>query len=346
MKANILLTELSRIAPLATQNKVVPITSCVKLEFSHDSAKASTTDLQSYVSVVINEATKLEATICVDCVQLINILKGFGELEIDITIKDNQLTIKSGKSEYKLPILDANDFPTQLTPAEETTEIESDLLKDAINSTLFATSKDDLRPAMCGIYFDRDKVVATDAHRLVRFEAEQDLNINAILPHNACSFLSRVINSVVEVSTSNTTLFAKWDNYTFSTRLVDERYPDYNAVIPTSHTSKIIVETKHLIEVVSRLLLTSNKQTHQIRLSLGEECFASSADVDYNTEGVEQIQCQYEGEPMEIGFNGKFIVECLRTVSDPAVKILLIAQNKAGVIECIDKTILIMPVMI
>lgn len=347
MNTNKLLTELSRIAPLATQSKLLPILSNVKLDFSASGITASTTDLQSYVSVNIDVETSLSTTICVDCIQFINILKGFGDADTELDVKNNQLIIKSGKSKYKLPIVHSEDFPKPPTiTTEEIQEVDSDVIKNAINSTLFATSKDDLRPAMCGIFFDKDKVVSTDAHKLVRVDLEQPLNINAILPGNACRFLALTISDNITIATSKTNLFATWGNCTFSTRLVDERYPDYNAVIPNTHNSRIIIETKHFIDILSRLALTSNKQTSQIKLSLGTECTATSCDVDLSLEGVETLNCQYEGEPLEIGFNGKFLLESLRTIQDTVIKINLISPNKAVVIECYNKIVLVMPVMI
>lgn len=345
MNTNNLISVLSRIAPLAQGNKIVPMTENLKLSFSDNKLTASATDLQTFVTVT-DYCEQLSGTeFCVNASQFMNILKGFADKEIELLHDDNTLTVKSGRSKYKIPTEPTTDFPKQPETATESIAIDSDVIKSAINNIIFAVSRDELRVSMTGVFFDENNVVATDAHKLVKYSLLENIG-KFIIPEKSAKFITTAIYGNVDVSFNGTQLNIKGDDFNISTRTIDERYPDYNAVIPTSFNSTLKVDKSELIEIVQRLLLTANKQSNVIRFDLGSECFASSSDTDYNTEGKEQFDANFEGDDLTIGFNGNFLLSALKTINEDVITLKLIAQNRAGVIECKDKIILIMPVNI
>lgn len=136
-------------------------------------------------------------------------------------------------------------------------------------------------------------------------------------------------------------------------RLIDEKYPDYRAVIPTENPNKLTVERADFLMAVKRVSITSNKTTHQIRLKItGSELTISAEDIDFENESQEKMTCSYEGEDMEMGFNSKYLLEMLTTMDAPQIVLELSQPNRAGVIVPAnqeaeeDLLMLIMPMML
>ena len=191
MKANTLLTQLQKVLPLAQGNKVIPITSCIKF----DGDKTFTaTDTLNEISVTL-EDSGLSTPFCVDAVKFTNILRGYGDKEVSFKITDTTLTIKSEKSTYKLPILSADDFPIITQEFNESRVLDGKELSKAIKSTSFAVSTDDLRPAMTGLFFDKNNVVATDANKLVSYQYEHGFNF--IVPSSSVRLLESNISDTI-----------------------------------------------------------------------------------------------------------------------------------------------------
>jgi DNA polymerase-3 subunit beta len=135
--------------------------------------------------------------------------------------------------------------------------------------------------------------------------------------------------------------------------LIDERYPDYEAVIPTDNPNKLIVDRSLLLNCLRRVVIFANKTTHQVRLKIsGSELNISSEDIDFANEAHERLSCQYEGEDMEIGFNAKFLIEMLNNLGGEEVLLEMSSTNRAGLLmpqthdEQEDVLMLVMPVML
>jgi DNA polymerase-3 subunit beta len=137
-------------------------------------------------------------------------------------------------------------------------------------------------------------------------------------------------------------------------RLIDGKYPNYNAVIPTENPNKLTINRNALLSSVKRVSIFSNKTTHQVRLKMtGSELNVSAEDLDFANEANERLTCQYEGEDMEIGFNSRFLVEMLMNLTSEEVNIAMSAPNRAGILTPSEKEdeaeeilMLVMPVML
>lgn len=340
MKANTLLTQLQKVLPLAQGNKVVPITSCIKF----DGDKTFTaTDTLNEISVTL-ENSGLTTPFCIDAVKFTNILRGYVDKEVSFKITDTTLTIQSERSKYKLPILSSDDFPTITSVFNEPRVLDGKELAKAIKATSFAVSNDELRPAMTGLFFDNNNVVSTDANKLVSYQYAHGFNF--IVPSSSVRLLESNISDTVSVQESDSYIRFISGNVTLTSRKIEEKYPPYSAVIPTDNQNRLTINTRSFEEVVKRLLLTADNNTNAVVLELGDECKAYSSDVDYNVEGNEELSCQYDGEPLKIGFNGKFLSECLRSISDENVVFELSQPNRAGLFKCENKVVLLMPVIV
>lgn len=342
MKANTLLQQISKLLPLTTGGRIIPIIACIK--FDGDNT-FSATDMRNYMDVSIND-TGINTPFCVDASKFTNILKGFRDKELKFKVTDKDITIKSDKSKYKLPIEPVDDFPTIKGDFNNATELDGTDLYQAINDTSFAVSRDELRPAMCGICFTNNKVVSTDAHRLV--ESNYLHGLNFILPVSCATLISNNISDKAIISDNSTHIKIDLGNIIIHTRKIEEKFPDYKMVVPTSFNHSYIFNTEDMEQVVKRLLLTANSNTSAIVFELSSDsgCIAYSSDVDFGIDGHEQLEGDYIGDGIKIGFNGKFILDALRSINQDQLVLKLNTPNKAGVIECNNKIVLLMPVVV
>jgi DNA polymerase-3 subunit beta len=216
---------------------------------------------------------------------------------------------------------------------------------------------------MTGVYIDIQEesttFVATDGHRLIRYRREDiksSTPTTMILPRKALNLIKISLPSgsvpvITEFSNSNA--FFSFGNIKLICRLIDERYPDYENVIPKANPHRMTLERSKFLNSLKRIAIFSNKTTHQIRLKItADELTISAEDLDYSNEAVEKISCEYVGDDMEIGFNAKFLAEMLSNISSSIITMELSLPNRAGLIIPSDKIenedilMLVMPVML
>ncbi|MEO1256149.1 MAG: DNA polymerase III subunit beta, partial [Bacteroidota bacterium] len=162
---------------------------------------------------------------------------------------------------------------------------------------------------------------------------------------------SELTNVNVEFNASNA--FFNFNQVKMICRLIDERFPDYENVIPLDNNNTVIVKKNDLLSSLKRIAIYANKTTHQVRLKItGSELMISAEDLDFSNEANERLSCEHDGEDLEIGFNAKFLVEMLGNIDSDEITIKLSAPNKAGIITPNDKDdeedilMLVMPVML
>ncbi len=241
--------------------------------------------------------------------------------------------------------------------------MSTDVLSSAINNTIFATSNDELRPAMTGVYMNlsdsNTTFVSTDGHRLIRYrrvDVASDNGSTIIIPRKALNLLKSTLpsentNVTVEFNMSNA--FFHFGNIRMICRLIDERFPDYENVIPASNPNKMVINRSEFLSSLKRIAIYANKTTHQVRLKIaGSELQISAEDLDFANEANERLSCEHDGNDIEIGFNARFLIEMLNNLHSDRVSIHLSEPNKAGLIipedqdDNEDLLMLVMPVML
>jgi DNA polymerase-3 subunit beta len=292
-------------------------------------------------------------------------LKNISEQPLTFNIDKNfGVEITSDNGKYKVMGENPDNFPKE--PAADDTssfKMTASALVTAINKTLFATSNDDLRPAMTGVFFELDKkglqFVATDAHRLVRYK-RKDVSApkgdNFIVPRKPLNLLKAAIpanEDEITLSYNNNHLFVRHGTTQMSCRLIDARFPDYKVVIPADNPYRLTVNKNDFQSALRRVSVFSNKSTNQVALSIsGSELQLAAQDVDFSFEGNERMKCQYDGEDMQIAFNAKFLVEMLTAVETDEVRMELSTPTKAGLIKPTEQNdgedvlMLVMPLML
>lgn len=327
----------------------------------------SASDLETTMTSSINIESKDSGNIAIPAKLLLDTLKTFPEQPLTFSIdkKKSSIEIGSDYGKYKLTGHDGDEFPK--VPAIESASsiaIDSMLLASAVNKTIFATGNDDLRPVMSGVFCqlatDSITFVATDAHKLVRYrrnDAKAQKASSFIIPKKPLNLLKNIISSVngeVKIEYNNSNASFSWENTQLICRLIDGKYPNYEAVIPKENPNKLTVDRLALLNSIRRVSIFSNKTTHQVRLKMaGSELNISAEDLDFANEANERLTCSYNGEDMEIGFNSKFLVDMLTNLESDNVNIEMSAPNRAGILLPAEKEnpgedvlMLVMPVML
>ena len=218
---------------------------------------------------------------------------------------------------------------------------------------------------MTGVFFKLSSqscsFVSTDGHRLVKYirtdvkgdEVEHDM----ILPRKSLNLLKSILptekSSEIKLEFNAANAFFSYENVKMVCRLIDERYPDYENVIPNDNSNIITLDKSDILSSLKRISIYANKTTNQVRLKIsGSEILISAEDLDFSNEANERISCEHDGDDIEIGFNAKFLIEMLSNLTSEKISFKLSEPNKAGLIvpgEISDEediTMLVMPVML
>lgn len=346
--SNNLLKGLQQAVGTIKPNNTLPILDCFHIELQGNDLTITTSDLEVTTIVKLEVESVENGTIAVPNSTLLNLLKTFNNETITLSALNNTLTITASSGEYQLAYDDANDYPSTPNVNEQGTEINSTDLQQSISKVLFATANDDLRPTLSGVYFDNGFIVATDAHKLVKVESS--INGNFILPKKASQQLKNLLpkDTNVTLQYNQTNALFSFDNITIITRLIDGKYPNYEAVIPKENPNRLSINRQEFISVLKRMEVFANKQTNQIRLDLSDfEVFISSEDVDYRSRAKETLDAVYSGEPMAIGVNAKFLVEMLNSLNCEEVYLDMSEPNRAILINGEDGVLMLcMPIML
>jgi DNA polymerase-3 subunit beta len=361
-----LLKQLQAVNGASSSSTVLPILENFLFEIKDGNLVISATDLQTSMTTSLAVESKEEGKVAVPAKILLETLKTLPDQPIAFNIDDHTFAIEisAGDGKYKLSGENGEDFPKIPTVENASAvNISASVLSQAINKTLFAVSNDELRPNMTGVFcqLNPDSVtfVATDGHKLVRYRRKDAKSVSSssfILPKKALTLLKSSLPSEdvsVSIEYNSTSAFFRFGNINLVCRLIDERFPDYEAVIPLNNPNKLTIERSLFLNCLRRVVIFANKTTHQVRLRInGSELNISSEDIDFSNEAHERLSCQYEGADMEIGFNAKFLIEMLNNLDGEEVLLEMSTPNRAGLLmpqngdENEDVLMLVMPVML
>ena len=369
-----LLRQLQNLSGVIASNNTMPIIGCFHFHLEENTLTVKTTDLSTTLVARIEvETGRMEhpEEVAIPSKMLLDILKSFDDVPLTFNVDTESFAIvlESENGEYKLAGMDPETYPT-MPSAEGTSTVvmSSAALIGAINKTVFATSNDEMHQQMSGIYCemtpDGITFVATDAHKLVRYrrkDVTSDESTNFILPKKPITIVKNILASRKEdgdvtMEYNNTNLFITFDNFYIVCRLVDGRYPNYEAAIPKDNPNKLLIDRQSFLATLKRVSIFASEATRQVRLSIGADRLEISAeDLEFSNNAKESIPCQYEGDPMDIGFNAKFLTEMLSNLDSEQVLIELSHPSRAGIIfpykessdeQADDILMLVMPVML
>ena len=361
-----LLKQLSTINGVVSTNPIVPILENFLFQLDGNTLTVTASDLQTVMVTEIEVEGVEKGAIAIPAKLLLDTLRGLPEQPITLKIDTETFgtEIISNNGRYKLSGENPIDFPKIPSVTRSmSVELTARALGEAIGNTIFATSTDDLRPAMTGVYLQltaqNATFVATDGHRLIRYrrnDIKSESDSSMIIPRKALNLLKSSLpadDTLVKAEFSPSNAFFNFANIKMICRLIDERYPDYENAIPTNNPNTLTINRMDLLNSLKRIAIYSNRTTHQIRLKMQlNDLMISAEDLDYSNEANEKLMCEFNGEDMEIGFNAKFLIEMLTNLDAKTVTFELSAPNRAGLLlptekdEHEDMLMLVMPVML
>ena len=368
VSSSYLLKNLNSISGVITSNPVVPILENVLFEIEGGNLLITASDLQTSVMVELQVESKEDGSVAIPAKILIETLKNLPEQPVTFSIDDQNynIEINSDNGRYKLAGENSADFPK--VPGVNdgySSDINSEILNSAISNTIFSTSTDELRPAMTGVFFKLSSTgctfVSTDGHRLVKYirtdikgdEVDHDM----ILPRKSLNLLKSILptdkSSDIKLDFNASNAYFSFENIKMVCRLIDERYPDYDNVIPSDNSNTVTITKSELLGSLKRISIYANKTTNQVRFKItGSEILISAEDLDFSNEANERISCEHDRDDIEIGFNAKFLIEMLSNIESEKVILKLSEPNRAGLLipedinDNEDITMLVMPVML
>ncbi|WP_448519501.1 DNA polymerase III subunit beta [Rhodoflexus sp.] len=366
ISSNALLKQISALSGVIVSNPVVPILENFLFEIKDGILTITASDLQTSMMAEMSVESEMNGSIAVPAKMLADTLRNLPEQPVTFTINPDTYIIElnSDNGHYKLAGENAADFPRIPEPKNaQTVELRAEVFSSAIAYTLFAASTDEMKPNMNGVFVNLRNTdatfVSTDSHRLVRyrrFDVSSPNEVAVIIPRRALGLLKNTLpadNTPLQLAFNKANAFISFANIRMVCRLIDERFPDYEYVIPTDNNKVLEIDRAELLGSLKRIAIYANKSTNQIRLKINADSLEVHAeDIDFSNEGEEKLACVYEGEEMEIGFNAKFLIEGLSNLNSKKVIFKMSEPNRAGLLtpeatdENEDILMLIMPVML
>lgn len=367
VSSSALLKHLKSISGVLNTSNTIPILDCFLFDLKDSNLTLVASDMETTITTTLKVEASENGNVAIPAKTLLEALSNLPEQPVSFIIDKKKFSakLKTETGDYTLTGHNGDEYP-KLPKVESATSviIKSDVLANAINKTIFATGNDDLRPVMSGVYcqFSEDNsiFVATDAHKLVRYtrhDAKAGASASFIMPKKPLNVLKNLllgIDDAVKVEFNKTNAYFNFGQINLVCRLIDGKYPNYEAVIPKQNPNKLTVDRASFLGAIRRVSVFASKATHQIRIKIvGSQLTISAEDLDFANEGHETLVCTYIGEDMEIGFNSKFVLEMLSNLESDEITIEMSAPNRAGIIMPTQKSnpaedvlMLVMPVML
>jgi DNA polymerase-3 subunit beta len=362
-----LLKQLQLLQGVLASSNTLPILDNFLFEIDSKQLTVTASDLETTITATMAVEAKDKGSVAIPARLLLDTLKAFPEQPLTFSIdpKHHGVEISSEQGKYKMTGFNGAEFPKSPVLEDATTlTLPAGILATAINKTIFAAGNDDLRPVMSGIFFELTeedvRFVATDAHKLVRYkrtDIQAPKSASFIVPKKPLNLLKNTLsntNSEVSVEFNENNAAFRFDNTVLVCRLIDGKYPNYEAVIPKTNPNKLTIDRGTFLSSIRRVSIFSNKTTHQVRLHInGSQLTISAEDLDFANEANEKLTCAYEGEEITIGFNSRFLMDMLNNLDTETVMLEMSAPNRAGILLPAesgevgeDVLMLVMPVML
>lgn len=346
-----ILKPLQLVTGVVERRQTLPVLSNVLLSLDTNSQLSITgTDLEvELVGKISISGASRPGEITVPARKLVDICKSLSEDSVlEFTVEDNKMVIKSGRSRFSLATLPATEFPvTEDEPGTYELSLSQQALKALLDGTSFAMAQQDVRYYLNGMLFELAtgylRVVATDGHRLAMqtmpSKAQIEVPVQVILPRKGVIELGRLLTGEQEDVTfvfGRNHVKARTQDYTFTSKLVDGKFPDYNRVLPKGGDKFVVGDRQDLKQAFSRASILSNEKYRGVRLLLSEGEIRILANNPDQEEAEESVSVDYSGDSLEIGFNVSYLLDVLTVLSSERVKVTLHDSNSSALIEAAD----------
>lgn len=362
-----LFSHLQAISRVINSKNSLPILDCFLLELTDGTLSVTASDSETTLTTSIETAeAENDGRFAVNSKTILEALKEIPEQPLTFEVNENlEIIVRYQNGKYSLMGQNADEYPQAANLGSNAVHVSlsAPVLMSGINRSLFATADDELRPVMNGIYFDMTTeditFVASDGHKLVRnktFKARGNEKAAFILPKKPATLLKNLLPKEmadVQIDFDDRNAVFTLENYSMTCRLIEGRYPNYNSVIPQNNPHKATVDRAAFLSALKRVSVFSSAASSLIKLRLDMNTIQiSGQDIDFSTSAEETLMCQYEGNPMSIGFKSTFLIDILNNIASQEVVLELADPSRAGVIVPVEQNeeedllMLLMPMML
>ncbi len=340
------LSVLQSVAGIVERRHTLPVLANVLIRKTGSSVQLTTSDLEIQIRTTAElEGDNGSFTTTVGARKLIDILRTMpADQTVSLESTQNKLVLKGGKSRFTLQTLPAEDFPlVQEAPSfGPAFSVPQKTLKDLMNQVSFAMAVHDIRYYLNGILFVAEgkqlSLVATDGHRLAFASATLDVEVprqEVILPRKTVLELQRLLSDAdgaIEMRFANNQAKFSFDGMEFVTKLVEGKFPDYNRVIPRNHRNHITLGRAPLLACLQRTAILTSEKFKGVRLNVEPGLLRVASNNAEQEEAVDELDIDYNGDSIEIGFNVTYLIDALSNMSQDMVKLELQDSNSSALL--------------
>lgn len=346
ISSSVLHKQLQSISGVLGTNSSLPILDDFLFDVKDGEITIYASDLENTMSTRVKVQDYEPGKIAIPGKFLLDTLKSFADHPLTFIINQDNFSVNivSSYGNYNIMGHDPDEYPKiPILEGDSHFKIDGSILFEGINKTIYATANDDLRPTMTGVFLKIDEegltMVATDSHRLVKFKRTDVKSSEAasfILPKKPMNLLKSLLGNVettVDIRFNEKNASFSFENQLLICRLIEGKYPNYEAVIPKDNPFYLQMNRMELLSSLRRVSVFSSKSTSQIRMSIkGNQLQISAEDLDLSNSAIETLACTYEGEDIDIGFNSRFITEMLANLGTEMIRLELSTPNRPGVL--------------
>ncbi|MCS7263005.1 MAG: DNA polymerase III subunit beta [Aquificaceae bacterium] len=324
----------------ATEKKsALPILNNFLLSADKEHLTLKATDLENFLSLSIRVEVEEEGRVVVNADILTNVVKNLPSATVFVELEEDRLVLSGGRSTFKLTTLDPGDFPEFPEPTASVELLATDLVR-AVDKVEYAISKDDSRYALQGLYIHevQGKVhfVGSDGHRLALFFKESPFPMELLIPRKSLKVIQGLLKdyiNTVQCGKDDSFAYFLGEGWQLAARLLEGEYPDYMAVIPSNFNYQVLVRREELLGSLKRLSSIAGSSAFPVKLTFSNSCLLMEISDPEQGQGRDELDVDYEGQVLEIGFNGKYLIEALDNFDTDRVWIKVVDPDSAVVIE-------------
>lgn len=319
-----LLRVLVRASAAIARRTSIPVLSLARLSAAGGVLEVVATDLFLGVRATCAAEGELEPCL-VDATTLLGIVKALPVGPVKLAVEYGAaLALKAGRSRFKLPVRPVDDFPPLPVPPAELVEVDAPVLAELIARTGYSVSGDESRPHLAALLLEGEggvlRAVSTDGHRLSKAEAPGPDLPSCMVPARGVTEVARLASSgPLRVGADRGVLFVEAGDVVLSVKLGDESFPPYEKVIPTKASRRLAMPRGALVDALRRVVLVASRDSHGVRLTLGEGSLRVDAESQDRGDGSEDLEVDYAGGPLTIAANARYLLDVLTALDEDEV---------------------------
>lgn len=334
------------VAGIVERRHTLPILANILLRKSGTSIQLTTSDLEIQIRTTAELGGDAgDFTTTIGARKLIDILRTMpSDQTVTLESNQNKVIVKGGKSKFTLQTMQAEDFPLVQESANfgPAFSVPQKTLKDLLSQVAFAMAVHDIRYYLNGILFVAEgkqlSLVATDGHRLAFSSATLDVEVpkqEVILPRKTVIELQRLLSDTegaIEMQFANNQARFRFDGMEFVTKLVEGKFPDYNRVIPRNHKNIVTLGRASLLATLQRTAILTSDKFKGVRLNIEPGSLRVASNNAEQEEAVDEIDVDYDGDNIEVGFNVTYLIDALTNMDQDMVRMELSDGNSSALI--------------